>query len=201
LVCDNVQITSDPVGVYRRLGVRVGFTDQGAKKAGLVPAEKRNPQEKRIKVKVDAKRTLEMGKYRFLEDTAIADAAFEAEGESLPDLFEACAQATFQVMARITTVAARKKEKIHLESDDLEGLLFNWLAELIYLKDVKTTIFNKYKIKIEKPNGYRLRASVWGEQIDVKKHKVKVDVKAVTYHLLEVKNKNNKWTAKVILDT
>jgi SHS2 domain-containing protein len=141
-----------------------------------------------------------MGKYRFLEDTAIADAAFEAEGDSLEDLFEACAQATFEVMAETKTVEAKDQEEIQLEGDDLEGLLFNWLAELIYLKDLKATAFNKYRIKIDKPNGYRLKASIWGEVIDVKKHRVKVDVKAVTYHLLEVKNKDNMWTAKVILD-
>ena len=141
-----------------------------------------------------------MGKYRFLEDTAIADAAFEAEGENLEELFEACAQATFEVMAETKTVEAKNREEIQLRSDDLEGLLFNWLAELIYLKDLKTTVFNKYKIKVDKPNGYRLEASVWGEPIDVKKHKVKVDVKAVTYHLLEVKKMGDKWTAKVILD-
>jgi SHS2 domain-containing protein len=141
-----------------------------------------------------------MGKYRFLQDMAIGDAAFEAEGESLEELFEACAQATFEVMAETKTVEARDQEEIRLESEDLEGLLFNWLAELIYLKDLKVTAFSKYRIKIDKPNGYRLEASIWGEPIDVKKHKVKVDVKAVTYHLLEVKNKDNMWTAKVILD-
>ena len=141
-----------------------------------------------------------MGKYRFLEDTAIADAAFEAEGDSLEDLFEACAQATFEVMAETKTVEAKDQEEIRLKSEDLEGLLFNWLAELIYLKDLKATAFSKYRIKIDKPNGYRLKASIWGEPIDVKKHRVKVDVKAVTYHLLEVKNKDNMWTAKVILD-
>ena len=141
-----------------------------------------------------------MGKYRFLEDTAIADAAFEAEGDSLEDLFEACAQATFEVMAETKTVEAKDQEEIRLKSEDLEGLLFNWLAELIYLKDLKATAFSKYRIKIDKPNGYRLKASIWGEVIDVKKHRVKVDVKAVTYHLLEVKNKDNMWTAKVILD-
>ncbi len=141
-----------------------------------------------------------MGKYRFLQDMAIADAAFEAEGESLEELFEACAQATFEVMAETKTVEARDQEEIRLESEDLEGLLFNWLAELIYLKDLKATAFSKYRIKIDKPNGYRLKASIWGEPIDVKKHRVKVDVKAVTYHLLEVKNKDNIWTAKVILD-
>jgi SHS2 domain-containing protein len=141
-----------------------------------------------------------MGKYKFLEDRAIADAAFEAQGESLAELFEACAQATFEVMAETKTVEPRNLEEIQLRSDDLEELLFNWLAELIYLKDLKVTVFCKYKIKIEKPDGYKLRASVWGEPIDAEKHKVKVDVKAVTYHLLEVKKTDNKWTAKVILD-
>jgi len=141
-----------------------------------------------------------MGKYKFLEDRAIADAAFEAEGESLEELFEACAQATFEVMAETKTVKPRNKEEIQLRSDDPEELLFNWLAELIYLKDLKTTIFSKYEIKIEKPDGYKLRASVWGEPIDAEKHKVKVDVKAVTYHLLEVKKTDDKWIAKVILD-
>lgn len=141
-----------------------------------------------------------MGKYKFLEDRAIADAAFEAEGESLEELFEACAQATFEVMAETKTVEPKNSEEIQLRSDDLEELLFNWLAELIYLKDLKTTVFSKYKIKIEKPDGYRLQASVWGEPIDAEKHRVKVDVKAVTYHLLEVKKKDDKWTAKVILD-
>jgi SHS2 domain-containing protein len=141
-----------------------------------------------------------MGKYKFLEDRAIADAAFEAEGESLEELFEACAQATFEVMVETKTVEARNSEEIQLRSDDPEELLFNWLAELIYLKDLKTTVFSKYEIKIEKPDRYKLHASVWGEPIDAEKHKVKVDVKAVTYHLLEVKKTDDKWTAKVILD-
>jgi len=142
-----------------------------------------------------------MGKYKFLEDIAIADSAFEAEGESLEELFEACAQATFEVMAETETVEAINKEKIELKSENLDELLFNWLAELIYLKDLKTILFSKYEIKIEKPDGYKLEASVWGEPIDVKKHKVKIDVKAVTYHHLEVKKTDNKWIAKVILDT
>lgn len=142
-----------------------------------------------------------MGKYKFLEDVAIADSAFEAEGESLEELFEACAQATFEVMAETKTVEAKKREEIELKSENLEELLFSWLAELIYLKDYRIIFFSKYEIKIEKPDGYKLKASVWGEPIDVKKHNVKIDVKAVTYHHLEVKKTDNKWIAKVILDT
>jgi len=141
-----------------------------------------------------------MGKYRFLENVAIADAAFQAEAESVEELFEICAQATFEVMADIKTIEHKYKEDVELVGESLEELLFDWLAELIYLKDVKSMLFSKFDIKIQKKDGYRLAASIWGEQTDQKKHLVKVDVKAVTYHLLEVKRTDNKWTAKVILD-
>jgi len=141
-----------------------------------------------------------MGKYRFLDRVAIADAAFQAEAESIEELFEICAQATFEVMADIKTIERRQKEDVELGGENLEELLFNWLAELIYLKDVKTMLFSKFDINIQKKDGYRLTASLWGEPTNQKKHKVRVDVKAVTYHLLEVKKIGNKWTATVILD-
>lgn len=142
-----------------------------------------------------------MGKYRFLEDVAIADAAFEAQAESLEDLFRTCAQATFEVMADTSTIQPRVKEEVELASTTPDELLFDWLAELIYLKDTHSMLFGKFDIHIEEADGYKLSAVVWGEPVDQKKHKVKVDVKAVTYHLLEVKKIDDIWTAKVILDT
>jgi len=142
-----------------------------------------------------------MGKYRFLGDVAIADAAFEAEAETLEELFEICARATFEVMADINTIERKQREDVELVAENLEELLFDWLAELIYLKDVNSMLFGKFETKIHKKDGYRLNASVWGEPTDQKKHRVRVDVKAVTYHLLEVKKTDGRWTAKVILDT
>ncbi len=142
-----------------------------------------------------------MGRYRFLENVAIADAAFQAEGDSLEELFQTCAQATFEVMADTRAIAAQYREQVELTGDSLEELLFDWLAELIYLKDVKSMLFGRFDIDIEKDEVYRLSASIWGEPADQKKHRVRVEVKAVTYHLLEVKKADGKWTAKVILDT
>jgi SHS2 domain-containing protein len=142
-----------------------------------------------------------MGKYRFLEDVAIADAAFEAQSESLEDLFVTCAQATFEVMADTLTIQPLVKEEVELASTTLDELLFDWLAELIYLKDTHSMLFGKFDIRIDETDGYKLTAAVWGEPVNQKKHKVKVDVKAVTYHLLEVKKTDDIWTAKVILDT
>jgi SHS2 domain-containing protein len=142
-----------------------------------------------------------MGKFRFLENVAIADAAFQAEAETIDELFEICAKATFEVMADTKAITPKLKEEVELTADNLEELLFDWLAELIYLKDLKSELFCKFETNIQKKNGYTLKASVWGEPADQKKHRVRVDVKAITYHLLEVKRIDNKWTAKVILDT
>jgi len=142
-----------------------------------------------------------MGKYRFLEDVAIADSAFQAEAESLEDLFRTCAMALFDVMADTSTIQPKSKEDVELAGDNLDELLFDWLAELIYLKDSKSMLFGRFEIKIEQADGFKLTASAWGESADQKKHKVRVDVKAVTYHLLEVKQVDDKWVAKVVLDT
>jgi SHS2 domain-containing protein len=142
-----------------------------------------------------------MGKYRFLEDVAIADSAFEAEADSLEDLFRTCAIATFEVMADTSTIELKSKEDVELAGDNPDELLFDWLAELIYLKDSKSMLFGRFEVKIEQADGFKLTASAWGEPADQKKHKVRVDVKAVTYHLLEVKQVDDKWMAKVVLDT
>jgi len=141
-----------------------------------------------------------MGRYRFLDNVAIADAAFEAYGKNLEDLFSTCAKATFEVMAQTRRVEPKEKVKIELKQKSLEALLFDWLAELIFLKDFKEMFFGKFDLRIEKKSEYILRGEVFGEKIDYKKHKVKVDVKAVTYHLFEVKKTKNNWKAKVVLD-
>ena len=61
-------------------------------------------------------------------------------------------------------------------------------------------LFVNFKLKIEDKRKYFLLAETKGEKIDPAKHHLKVDVKAVTYHMLEVKRENSLWTAQVILD-
>jgi len=149
-----------------------------------------------------------MAKFRFLDDVAIADAAFVAEGKNLEDLFSNCALATFEVIANTKKVEPKKSVSINLTYKNLDRLLFDWLSELIYLKDLKKMIFSKFDIKISSPKAslakegdeYKLKAKAWGEGIDYKKHQIRLDVKAVTYHLFEIKKEKNKWKAKIILD-
>lgn len=140
-----------------------------------------------------------MWKYRFLEDVAIADVAFVAQGKNLEELFTNCALATSEVMVDASILLAQEKREIEIENEKVDELLVDWLSELIFLKDRDRMFFGNFKINISKNSKYKLKASAFGEKIDTKKHKLRSDIKAVTYHLLEVTKKKN-WKARVILD-
>ena len=138
--------------------------------------------------------------FKFLEKIAIADIAFEAYGKTLTELFVNCAKATFEAMVDLKTVTPTQTDKVVLENKNLSDLLFDWLSELVYLKDYKAIVFKDFSVKIGQNMKYRLEAKVKGETINAQKHKLRADVKAVTYHLFEVKKTNRLWKAKVILD-
>lgn len=141
--------------------------------------------------------------YNFLEDVATADIAFEAEGETLEELFIAAALATTNVMIRdLQQIALKEKREIRVEAEEMDLLLFNFLQEIIFYKDAEQLLFSKYDVKInEKDTALGLIAEVYGERLDMEKHDLVVDVKAVTLHQFELKKmEEGGWKAKVILD-
>lgn len=137
--------------------------------------------------------------YKFFEHTA--DVLFEAEGKDLGELFEAAGLATEETQVELSGIKQEIKKIIELEKDNIEMLLFDFLQELIFLKDAEELLFSKIKVQIEGKNRkYFLKAEFWGEKIDPKKHELRVDVKAVTLHRFEVKKIAKGWFARVILD-
>lgn len=138
--------------------------------------------------------------YRFLEDVAIADVAFEAEGRTLPELFEASALALTEVMIDLDGLSPVLSHEISLTAGDLEALLFRWLAELIYLKDSTCLLFRRFQITIREEAEWQLQATVWGDRIDYGTMPLKLDVKAVTYHMFAVERIRDGWRAQVVLD-
>jgi len=141
-----------------------------------------------------------MEEYVFLEDIATADVAIESRGDTLEELFTASAKATFEVMADIGGIQPEIKKTLRLENSEVDGLLFDWLAEIIYLKDSESMLFGKYNLKITKNTKYQLDAEILGEEINQSKHDLRCDVKAITFHLFEVYEKDGKWISRFILD-
>ncbi len=138
--------------------------------------------------------------YRFLENVALADIAFEAEGETLASLFEACARATTAVMADPATIRPTVERKVELRAETLEALLYDWLAEIIWLKDAEGLLFGRFAVEVELGDPPRLVATLWGAPIAGSGAALGADVKAVTYHLFALERTDAGWWARVVLD-
>ncbi|MFX1453115.1 MAG: archease, partial [Promethearchaeota archaeon] len=87
-------------------------------------------------------------------------------------------------------------------AEDNEALLFDWLAELIYIFDTKNLVFSKFKIKkLESTNKkVELNAELWGEEFDPQKHESKTEIKAPTYSLMEIKISSKNVILRYVLD-
>jgi SHS2 domain-containing protein len=140
--------------------------------------------------------------YKYLEDVGTADIAFEATGRDLPDLFTAAADATMNVMIEnIDAINPREMRRIELKNDKIDMLLFDFLQELIYLKDAERLLLRVREAKIDDKEGaYSLTATVAGEPLDAAHHQQRADVKAVTLHDFRVERTGGGWKATAILD-
>jgi SHS2 domain-containing protein len=140
-------------------------------------------------------------KFEYLEHTA--DVKFKAYGNSLEEAFASAAEAMFNAMLDISAVSSKCEIAINLEAESLEDLLYDWLSELLYQFDANYIIFGKFEVsKIAEIDGkFLIEARVFGEQIDLAKHKFHLQVKAVTFHDMQIKRSNNHWIIQVLLDT
>src|SRR3989344_4725882 len=137
--------------------------------------------------------------HKFIDHTA--DVLFVARAEDLPELFEQCAFAVEETMINIKKIKSVNDIKILCENKKIDGLLFDFMDELVFFKDYKQLVFSKFDITIKENEGvYNLACIAHGEKIDVVRHEPKVDVKAVTRHLFEVIKDEQSWKAKVLLD-
>ena len=140
--------------------------------------------------------------YRYLEDIATADVAFEASGSDLVELFMAAADATMNVMvADLNTIGERETVAFSVEHEELDMLLFNFLQELIFLKDARLLLLRVSSVAIDRgAAGFSLRASAIGEELNPEKHNLIVDVKAVTLYRFHLQQTEAGWVATVVLD-
>ena len=132
----------------------------------------------------------------------MADVAFEAWGGSVEEVFIAAADATMNVMVEdLDTIGRALELTIQLEHDQLDLLLFNFLNELIFLKDARQLLLRVESLSIKTADSKSsLKGVVYGEGLDPQKHPLSVDVKAVTLHHFSLQQTDAGWEAFVILD-
>ncbi len=127
-----------------------------------------------------------------------ADVGFKVYGRTLAELFENAAFALFDIMFNLQTVTARDERRFEIESTDLEALLVDWLSELNFLFYTEGMVFKEFHVL--KLSDRAVVAEARGEPYDPERHEIFTEVKAVTYHGLEINQTDEGWEAQVILD-
>ena len=166
--------------------------------------------------------------YKLIEGITSADYAYEITGNNLSELFENAALALTSAMVKLDTINPKTRKAINLKAATVDKLLYDFLDEVLFIKDTDNFLSAKVKAEVKLPSQkdktYKVNAILFGEEIDQVKHKLGNDVKAITYHNFSVKqetgqkvnkkgegkekkenakeksDKSNYWVARVVLD-
>lgn len=140
-----------------------------------------------------------MKNYEFFDHTADLGVIFY--GKDPLDLFKNAAFGLFDIMLEIKESGERGETnayKITVEGDDWEDLFVNWLGELIYSFYGRRIVLKKLWIeKIDKRN---IEGIMHCEAFNPKYHRIKKEIKAATYHQVEVRREGDLWIGKVVFD-
>ena len=139
--------------------------------------------------------------FTFLPNVALADIAFAVRADSLASLFESAARALTEVMVDRRSLVARVEKEVELGPASVDILLYDFLTELIVMKDVDSLLFKEFNVSITSGKESRLKCKMRGEEIDRDRHLLRNDAKAVTMHMFGVKkSRGGRWEATVVLD-
>jgi len=139
-------------------------------------------------------------RFEFLEH--VSDAYIAAYGRSLEEAFENAALAMFEVMTDTSSVDPETSDSLQVEADDEYALLYKWLEALLVKFDTEMKLYSRFSVdRIKKHDGtLTLSARALGETYSPEKHRPKVEVKAVTYHKMEIETRPGSVVVRYILD-
>jgi len=135
-------------------------------------------------------------KYRLIDHTA--DFGIHVFGSDLKDLFSNAALAMFDQITIVKDLQPEKELKIHVPGSDWPDLMINWLRELLYLWTGKERLVGKFNIF--SISEYKLSATVKYDPYNSDRHVITNDIKAVTYHQIQVNQVANGWESRIIFD-
>ena len=130
----------------------------------------------------------------FEEIEHTADWAFQVRGHDLRELFINAAHAVCMLEHGEFQEAVTLTHELQVEGVDREGLLINWLNELLYVEQTNREAYRNFEIL--EMDDIHLRARVHGAL----KHNSQRRIKAVTFHNLQIRQTANGWEATIVLD-
>ncbi len=150
------------------------------------------PQEQGIADKVRTVRR----PFEILEHTA--DVGLRAHGRTLPEVYQNAALGMLSLMVDPDSVRPEQEEEIEVQGTDAVDLLVSWLHEILYRFDGRKQVFSS--VRVNEATESRLRAALCGESMNLARHRLRAEIKAVTYHGARVDKEANGWVAEVLFD-
>jgi SHS2 domain-containing protein len=126
-----------------------------------------------------------------------ADIGIRGFGRTVEEAFENAASSLYSVMVDVEAVEPRERREVRVEAGDPELLLLEWLNGLLALSDIERMVFSRFQVRIA---GSSLEGEVWGEQLDLDRHRAHVEVKAATLHMLRVAEEQGRFVAQCVVD-
>ena len=127
-----------------------------------------------------------------------ADVGIEVEAMTPEQLFGRAAYAMFWLIADVESTRSVVNIPIVIEAGDREELMVKWLSELNYRHQVDGLVFSHFVI--DELNDGRLVGVASGEAISGGHPQIHCELKAVTYHGLEIQCGEGGCRARVIFD-
>jgi SHS2 domain-containing protein len=136
--------------------------------------------------------------YEYFEHTA--DVGAVVRGATLPRLFENAARALFDLLCDRRTVRPRRAVRIVVQGSSLEDLLVRWLSELLYRLETEDLVFSSFAVERVDRLRLRARGRARGETIDRARHRLRREIKAVTYHQIRLVRGRSAWRVRLVFD-
>jgi len=134
--------------------------------------------------------------YRFFDHTA--DFGLEIFGDDAPSLFEEAAKALFDLITSPPDEKQGDRREFDISGEDWADLMVNWLRELLYLWNGESLLVRG--IELTNLEETRIQATVICENYAPDRYEIRNEIKAVTYHQIDVGPFEDGWRARVVFD-
>jgi SHS2 domain-containing protein len=135
-------------------------------------------------------------KYKLIDHTA--DFGIHVYGSDPKELFANAAWAVFDLITEIDELTGIDSCRIEVSGDDWPDLMVNWLREVLYLWNGKELLVKNARILSLSET--ELTATLECDSFNPDRHVIKTEIKAVTYHQIQVNSSPSGWEAMIIFD-
>ena len=127
-----------------------------------------------------------------------ADVGLRAQADTLGELLAALADGLAELICPRGQVRPADVRPCRIQAEDVEALTVDFLWDV--MSAVQYEHFVVSRVEVQRADETSVQASLHGEPYDPARHELETEVKAVTYHQLQVARDGDQWIAQVILD-